>query len=177
MSKKAVETTNAAAKKATLEAEKATTLSLDPKVIKTFSQYVDSVVLSRMKTAYGEFVSLTDPILTHDVIDGIVEECERQLPYHWKQLQALLEFDNSFKKTDESKPLLSKEHLSKFYRRMTLYKLMALRRVCNSHHFVNWACVLTAVMYGQSNIDVSSRRVPTFFGFSASLTTLAAKTA
>jgi hypothetical protein len=59
---------------------------------------------------------------------------------------------------------------------MTFYELMALFRVRNSHHFVNWACVSMAVIYGQSSLDVSSR-VPTFFGFSASLTTLATKTA
>jgi hypothetical protein len=130
MSKKALETSNAVAKKASLEAEKAQSISLEPKVIKPFSQYVDAVVLSRMKTAYGEFVSLTDPILTHDVIDGMVNECERQLPHHWKQLQLILGFDNSFKKSDESQPLLAKEHLTKFYRRMTLYELMALCRDC-----------------------------------------------
>jgi hypothetical protein len=175
MSKKAIETSNALTKKAHLEAEKEKTLSLDPKVIKPFSQYVDSVMYSCMQTAYGEFVSLTDPILMHDVIDGMVNKCERQLPHHWKQLQSLLGFSNSFKKMDASQPLLSKEHLTKFYRQMTLYELKSLCRVCNSHHFVNWACVLTAVMYGQSNLDVS-RRVPTFFSFSASLTTLATKT-
>jgi hypothetical protein len=50
--------------------------------------------------------------------------------------------------------------------------MMALCRVCNSHHFVNRACVSAAVTYGQLSID-ASRQVPTFFGFSASLTTLA----
>jgi hypothetical protein len=127
MSKKAIKTSNALTKKAHLEAEKEKTLSLDPKVIKPFSQFVNSVVYSCMQTAYGEFVSLTDPILTHDVIDGLVNECERQLPHHWKQLKSLLGFSNSFKKMDASQPLLSKEHLTKFYRRMTLYELMLLR--------------------------------------------------
>ncbi len=121
MSKKAVETSNSFAKRSVLEAEKEQTLSLDPKLIKPFSQYVDSVVMARMQTAYGEFVSLTDPILTHKVIDGMVNECERQLPHHWKKLQSILGFDNSFKKTNVLQPLLSKEYLRKFYRRMTLY--------------------------------------------------------
>jgi hypothetical protein len=59
---------------------------------------------------------------------------------------------------------------------MTLYEIMALSRVRNPHNFVYWACIAAAVMYGQSNIDVS-RRIPTFFGFSTSLTTLASRTA
>jgi hypothetical protein len=155
MLKKALETTNALAKKATLEVEKEHTLLLKLKVIKPFSQYVDSVLFSRMKTAYGEFVSLTDPILTHDVIDRMVNKCECQLPHQWKQLQAILGFDDEFEKMNASQPLLSKEHLTKFYRQMTPSTMMALCRVRNSHHFVNWACVLIVVMYGQSNIDVS----------------------
>jgi hypothetical protein len=64
MSKKTIETSNALTKKAHLEAEKEKTLSLDPKVIQPFSQHVNYVVYSCMHTAYGEFVLLTDPILT-----------------------------------------------------------------------------------------------------------------
>jgi hypothetical protein len=79
--------------KTALEAEKEKTLSVDPKVIKPFSQYVDSVV-------YSHIVSLTDPILTHDVINGMVDKCERQLPHQWKQLQQILGFDNSLKRTN-----------------------------------------------------------------------------
>jgi hypothetical protein len=126
MSKNALETSNALLKKVTLEAEKEQTLSLDRKVIKPSSQYVDSVVFSRMQTAYGECVLLTDPILTHDFIDGMVNECECQLPHHWKQLQAILGFDNQFKKTNALQHLLLKEHLTKFYRQMRLYELMVL---------------------------------------------------
>jgi hypothetical protein len=128
-----------------------------------------------MRAAYDDFVSLTDPIVTHNGIDGMVNECEIQLPHLWKQLQAILGFDNSFKETNNSEPKLAKEHLIKFYWRMTFYELMALSRVRNSHHFVNWACILAAVMYGQSNIDVS-RTLPTYFVFLASLTTLSSKT-
>jgi hypothetical protein len=78
MAKKVSETANASLKKAKLEEAKQRSLSLDPKVIKPFSEFVDSIVYERMHAAYGDFVSLTDPIVTHNAIDGMVNECEIQ---------------------------------------------------------------------------------------------------
>jgi hypothetical protein len=108
MAKKVTETANSALKKAKQEEAKRISLSLEPKVIKPFSEYVDTIVYARMRAAYGDFVSLTDPILTHDAIDSMVNECENRLPQHWKQLQGILGFDNSFKKTNPTQPKLSK---------------------------------------------------------------------
>jgi hypothetical protein len=83
MAKKVTKTANAVSKKAKLEEAKRNSLSLEPKVIKPFSEYVDTIVYARMRAVYGDFVSLTDPILTHDAIDCMVDECENRLPQHW----------------------------------------------------------------------------------------------
>jgi hypothetical protein len=36
-----------------------------------------------MIAAYGEFISLRDPIITPNDIDGMVEESKRLLPTQW----------------------------------------------------------------------------------------------
>jgi hypothetical protein len=99
---------------------------------------------------------LTDPIITlNDIDDGMVEECKHLLPTQWWMIQEVLGYDAAFKNCSESEVVISREHLLKLYSRMTLYEIMALSCVCNPRNFVYWACIAVAVMYGQSNIDVS----------------------
>jgi hypothetical protein len=119
---------------------------------------------------------LTDPIITLSDVDGMVEEVKCVLPTQWRLLQEILGYDTVFKKRSKTEVVITKEHLLKLYNRMTLYKIMALSCACNPHNFIYWACIAAAVMYGQSNFDVS-HYIPTFFGFSTSLTTLATRTA
>jgi hypothetical protein len=152
-------------------------LSFDNQLIQPLSKYVDAIIERRMSSAYGEFISLTDPIITSLDVDGMVEEAKRLVPIQWRMLQAILGYDTAFKKRSETEEVIVvREHLLQLYNRITLYEIMALSRVRNPHNFVYWACIAAAVMYGQSNLDVS-RRIPTFFGFSTSRTTLASRTA
>jgi hypothetical protein len=104
----------------------------------------------------------------------MVEESKRLLPTQWWMMQEILGYDTTFKKWSESKVIVTREQLLKLYSQITLFEIMALSRVHNPHNFVYWDCIVAAVMYGQSNIDIS-RRIPTFFSFSTSLTTLATR--
>ena len=54
-------------------------------------------------------------------------------------------------------------HLVKFYRRMTLFQVMALSRVWNSKNFAWWGAIGSAIAYGQKETD-ASKRMRTFFG-------------
>jgi hypothetical protein len=109
--------------------------SFDNQLIQPLSKYVDEVIERRMCAAYGEFISLTDPIITTVDIDGMVEEAKCLLPSQWRMLQELLGYDTAFKKRSESEVKVTREHLLKLYNRMTLYKIMALSRIRNPHNF------------------------------------------
>jgi hypothetical protein len=58
-----------------------------------------------------------------------------------------------------------------FYRRMTLFQVMALSRVRNSKNFAWWGAIGSAIAYGQKETD-ASKRMTTFFGHSLHTTIL-----
>jgi hypothetical protein len=104
-------------------------LSLDQQLVQPLSKYVDDVISRRMCAAYGEFISLTDPIITSSDVDGMVQECKRLLPTHWRSVQELLGYDTALKKkSDSEEAILSREHLLKLYNRITFYEIMAIAR-------------------------------------------------
>ena len=63
------------------------------------------------------------------------------------------------------------QHMVTFYRRMTLFQVMALSRVRNSKTFAWWGAIGSAIGYGQKETD-ASKRMTTFFGLSLHTTTL-----
>jgi hypothetical protein len=75
-------------------------LSLEQPIIQPISKYVDDVIEGRMRSTYGEFISLSDPIITSNDVDGMVEECKRLLPIHWRSVQELLGYDTSSQATN-----------------------------------------------------------------------------
>jgi hypothetical protein len=49
------------------------------------------------------------------------------------------------------------QHMETFYRRMTLFQVMALSRVRNSKTFAWWGAIGSAIGYGQKETDASKR--------------------
>jgi hypothetical protein len=54
------------------------------------SNFVDAIVKEKFRLSFGHFISITDPILTHEEIDKMVDFTRTTIPSIWKGVQDLL---------------------------------------------------------------------------------------
>jgi hypothetical protein len=129
---------------------------------------VDSNIASAVNNCYGEFLTLTEPILSQATITSLADECHALFSLQCTAISTLLNFH-------ENSKLQKRSHLLPFYHRMVFYSFMSLARMrCNKN--VGWWGVINAcIRYG--SYDSSSRsRDSVFFGHSVSQRALMEKT-
>jgi hypothetical protein len=144
-------------------------LSLDQDTIKPISEYCNSIILEEVTRCYGTFVSLTDPIIPDTKLDLMANKLYDTAPAIAASIQKFLGYDGAMKRKRY-------RHMLKFYRRMTLFQVMALSRVRNPKNFSWWGVIGSAIAYGQKETD-ASKRMTNFFGHSLHTTTLLEKLA
>ena len=113
---------------------------------------------------YGTFVSLTDAIIPASALDTMTDKLYDVAPAIASSIQTFLGYDTAMTRTRY-------QHMVTFYRRMTLFQVMALSRVRNSKTFAWWGAIGSAIGYGQKETD-ASKIMTTFFGLSLHTTTL-----
>jgi hypothetical protein len=83
-------------------------LSLTNSIMELVSDFVDGIVKENCSLSFGHFISLSDPIVTHDEIDRMVEFTWNAIPAIWKGIQDLLGYSDAYKKRDSSEMCASK---------------------------------------------------------------------
>jgi hypothetical protein len=167
--------TEAAAKKAKAKAkvilkkdavfDAATSLTLDQPTISKLSDFCNNVIETEVTRCHGTFVSLTDAIIPASALDAMTDKlCKLAPAVAPSTMQMFLGYDAAMARTRY-------QHMVTFYRRMTLFQVMALLSVRNSKNFAWWGAVGSAIGYGQKETD-ASKRMSTFFGLSLHATTL-----
>jgi hypothetical protein len=123
-------------------------LSFGGPVFLAYSSKVDAIIASTIAACYGEFVTLTQPILLQSTINSLAGECHSLFPLQCTAISTLLNFE-------ENSELQKRLHLLPFYSRMVFYSFMSLARMRNNKNFAWWGVVNACIRYG--SYDSSSR--------------------
>jgi hypothetical protein len=92
------------------------------------SDFCNDVIEKEVTRCYGAFVSLTDAIIPASALDAMTDKLCELSPAVASTVQMFLGYDAAMAKTRN-------QHMLTFYRRMTLFQVMALSRVRNSKTF------------------------------------------
>ena len=84
-----------------------------------FEEFVELVIERSVKECYGNFVTLTSPIISQSDLNSFVKKLVELLPQQFLVLWSMLNFNENLTFTKRS-------HLQAFYLRMVLYQFIAL---------------------------------------------------
>jgi hypothetical protein len=106
-----------------------------------FEAFVESRVKRAVRKCYGNFVTLTSPIICQADLNSFVKKFVELMPEQFLVLWTLLNFNK--------KNLEKRSHLQAFYLCMVLYyQFIAMNRIRNSQTFPWWALCNAAARYG-----------------------------
>jgi hypothetical protein len=108
-------------------------------VYKTFVQHIDGVVEKAVIGCYGTFVSLTEPIISHQEIVRLVAMFKSKFAEAYWALAQLLNYTRHMKNTRS-------QHLLPFYDRMIFYHFLSMARVRCHRTFSWWALVNACIL-------------------------------
>jgi hypothetical protein len=113
-------------------------LTLDQSTISPLSNFCNNIIQEEVTLCYGTFVSMTDPIIPDLVLDVMTDKLYALAPAIASTIQKFLGYDGAMLRRRY-------RHLVKFYRRMTLFQVMALSRVRSSKNFAWWGAIGSAL--------------------------------
>ena len=97
-------------------------LSFGGPVFLSYSTKVDTAIATAVAACYGQFVTLTEPILLQSTINYLAAECHSSFPLQCTAISTLLSFQ-------ENSKVQKRSHLLPFYNRMVFYSFMLLAHV------------------------------------------------
>jgi hypothetical protein len=148
---------------------KSISLDLPKSKFAEFENFVESRIALLVKQCYGNFVTLTSPIISQADLNSFVKKFVQLLPQQFLVLWTMLNFN-------DNNNLEKRSHLQAFYLRMVLYQFIAMNRIRNSKTFPWWALCNAAARYGSHAVQARSN-LSVHFGISITQCTLQRKLA
>jgi hypothetical protein len=132
-----------------------------------FEAFVESRIEFAVKQCYGNFVTLTAPIISQTELNAFVKKFVELMPQQFLVIWTMLNFN-------DNNNLKRRMHLQAFYLRMVLYQFIAMNRIRNCKTFSWWALCNAAARYGSQNVQCRAN-LSVHYGISIAQTTLQRK--
>ena len=118
-----------------------------------------------IKKCYCDFVVIGQPIITREVIDGLVQLYKNKMSNHYNTMHTMMGFKRK-------EGLTRNKHLIEigYYDRQVFYSFLAMSRQMNPQKMLNWAIISSGANYGRGLGDMVNRR-STYLGASATTQT------
>jgi hypothetical protein len=114
-----------------------------------FKAFIESRIHVAVKQCYGQFVTLTSPIISQANLNSFLEKFVELMPQQFLALWTMLNFN-------ENNNLKRRMHLEAFYLRMVLYQFIPMNRIGNSQTFCQWALCNAAARYDSHGVQARS---------------------
>jgi hypothetical protein len=115
---------------------------------------------------YTTFCSITDPLVSQEVMNSLVELYKQKQPEHYKFMMQMLGYT-------EKQNTVRSSHLrdSGYYDRLVFFQFLCQSRIRNCHNLIYWGLVHAGSMYGKG-LGRSIVNTSSFYGHSTSIQTL-----
>lgn len=130
---------------------------------------VDSTFKKEMISCFTTFTSISQPIVSDEVMVSLILEYKTKLPSHYQSLLRHLQFSTRVGQTRN-------DHLTDnnimYYDCIVFNQFLIQARVANPKQLVHWACVVQASNYAQDLVSNKTLNLGSYFGFSCAYNTM-----